>query len=172
MSLKIRLARGGAKNRPYYRVVVADSRMPRDGRYIERVGSYNPMLEHGDENRLVIREDRVKHWLSVGAQATDRVQRLLAQAGLVEAKPRRDQTKQDKPKAKALERIQEKEEAAKAAAEAAAEAAAAPAEEAPAEEAPAEEAPAEDAEEAPAEEAPAEEAAAEEAPAEEAADDE
>ena len=85
MSLKIRLARGGAKNRPYYRVVVADSRMPRDGRYIERVGSYNPMLEHGDENRLVIREDRVKHWLSVGAQATDRVQRLLAQAGLVEA---------------------------------------------------------------------------------------
>ena len=160
MSLKIRLARGGAKNRPYYRVVVADSRMPRDGRYIERVGSYNPMLEHGDENRLVIREDRVKHWLSVGAQSTDRVQRLLAQAGLVEAKPRRDQTKQDKPKAKALERIQEKEEAAKAAAEAAA----APAEEAPAEEAAAEE--------APAEEAPAEEAAAEEAPAEEAADDE
>ena len=169
MSLKIRLARGGAKNRPYYRVVVADSRMPRDGRYIERVGSYNPMLEHGDENRLVIREDRVKHWLSVGAQSTDRVQRLLAQAGLVEAKPRRDQTKQDKPKAKALERIQEKEEAAKAAAEAAAEAAAAPAEEAPAEEAAAEEAPAEEAE---AEEAPAEEAAAEEAPAEEAADDE
>ena len=169
MSLKIRLARGGAKNRPYYRVVVADSRMPRDGRYIERVGSYNPMLEHGDENRLVIREDRVKQWLSVGAQSTDRVQRLLAQAGLVEAKPRRDQTKQDKPKAKALERIQEKEEAAKAAAEAAAEAAAAPAEEAPAEEAAAEEAPAE---EAPAEEAPAEEAAAEEAPAEEAADDE
>ncbi|MEC8710974.1 MAG: 30S ribosomal protein S16, partial [Pseudomonadota bacterium] len=137
-------------------------------------GSYNPMLEHGDENRLVIREDRVKHWLSVGAQSTDRVQRLLAQAGLVEAKPRRDQTKQDKPKAKALERIQEKEEAAKAAAEAAAEAAAAPAEEAPAEEAPAEEAPAEEAaaEEAPAEEAPAEEAAAEDAPAEEAADDE
>jgi len=169
MSLKIRLARGGAKNRPYYRVVVADSRMPRDGRYIERVGSYNPMLEHGDENRLVIREDRVKHWLSVGAQSTDRVQRLLAQAGLVEAKPRRDQTKQDKPKAKALERIQEKEEAAKAAAEAAAEAAAAPAEEAPAEEAPAEEAAAE---EAPAEEAPAEEAAAEDAPAEEATDDE
>ena len=175
MSLKIRLARGGAKNRPYYRVVVADSRMPRDGRYIERVGSYNPMLEHGDENRLVIREDRVKHWLSVGAQSTDRVQRLLAQAGMVEAKPRRDQTKQDKPKAKALERIQEKEEAAKAAAEAAAEAAAAPAEEAPAEEAPAEEAPAEEAaatEEAAAEDAPAEEAAAEDAPAEEAADDE
>ena len=176
MSLKIRLARGGAKNRPYYRVVVADSRMPRDGRYIERVGSYNPMLEHGDENRLVIREDRVKHWLSVGAQSTDRVQRLLAQAGMVEAKPRRDQTKQDKPKAKALERIQEKEEAAKAAAEAAAEAAAAPAEEAPAEEAPAEEAAsAEEAaatEEAAAEDAPAEEAAAEDAPAEEAADDE
>ena len=165
MSLKIRLARGGAKNRPYYRVVVADSRMPRDGRYIERVGSYNPMLEHGDENRLVIREERVKHWLSVGAQASDRVQRLLAQAGLAEAKPLRDQTKQDKPKAKALERIQEKEEAAKAAAEAAAEAAAAPAEETPAEEAPAEDA-------APAEEAPAEEAAAEDAPAEEAADDE
>lgn len=144
MSLKIRLARGGAKNRPYYRVVVADSRMPRDGRYIERVGSYNPMLEHGDENRLVLKEDRIKHWLSVGAQGSDRVQRLLAQAGIVEAKARRDQTKQDKPKAKALERIREKEEAAAAAAEAAAEAAAA-AEEAPAEEAPAEEAPAEEA---------------------------
>ena len=158
MSLKIRLARGGAKNRPYYRMVVADSRMPRDGRYIERLGSYNPMLEHGDENRLVIKEDRIKHWLSVGAQASDRVQRLLSQAGVVDAKARAEQTKQDKPKAKALERIREKEEAAKAAEEAAAEAAAA-AEEAPAEEAPAEEAPAE---EAPAEEAPAEEAAAEE----------
>ena len=172
MSLKIRLARGGAKNRPYYRVVVADSRMPRDGRYIERVGSYNPMLEHGDENRLVLKEDRIKHWLSVGAQSSDRVQRLLAQAGIVEAKARREQTKQDKPKTKALERIREKEEAAAAAAEAAAEAAAAeaeaPAEEAPAEEAAAEEAPAE---EAPAEEAPAEEAAAEEAPAEETSDD-
>ena len=138
MSLKIRLARGGAKNRPYYRMVVADSRMPRDGRYIERVGSYNPMLEHGDENRLVLKEDRIKHWLSVGAQGSDRVQRLLAQAGIVAAKARRDQTKQDKPKAKALERIREKEEAAAAAAEAAAEAAAA-AEEAPAEEAAAEE---------------------------------
>ena len=136
MSLKIRLARGGAKNRPYYRMVVADSRMPRDGRYIERVGSYNPMLEHGDENRLVVKEDRIKHWLSVGAQASDRVQRLLAQAGVVEAKARSEQTKKDKPKTKALERIREKEEAAKAAAEAAAE----PAEEAPAEEAPAEEA--------------------------------
>ncbi|MAV48295.1 MAG: 30S ribosomal protein S16 [Alphaproteobacteria bacterium TMED89] len=143
MSLKIRLARGGAKNRPYYRMVVADSRMPRDGRYIERLGSYNPMLEHGDENRLVIKEDRIKHWLSVGAQASDRVQRLLSQAGVVDAKARAEQTKQDKPKAKALERIREKEEAAKAAEEAAAEAAAA--EEAPAEEAPAEEAPAEEA---------------------------
>jgi small subunit ribosomal protein S16 len=141
MSLKIRLARGGAKNRPYYRMVVADSRMPRDGRYIERVGSYNPMLGHGDENRLVVKEDRVKHWLSVGAQSTDRVQRLLAQAGVVESKARPEQTKQDKPKTKALERIREKEEAAKAAAEAAAE----PAEEAPAEEAAAEEAPAEEA---------------------------
>ena len=141
MSLKIRLARGGAKNRPYYRMIVADSRMPRDGRYIERVGSYNPMLEHGDEDRLVVKEDRVKHWLSVGAQSTDRVQRLLAQAGVVESKARPEQTKQDKPKTKALERIREKEEAAKAAAEAAAE----PAEEAPAEEAAAEEAPAEEA---------------------------
>ncbi len=153
MSLKIRLARGGAKNRPYYRMVVADSRMPRDGRYIERVGSYNPMLEHGDENRLVVKADRVTHWLSVGAQATDRVQRLLAQAGVVEAKARAEQTKKNQPKTKAMERIREKEEAAKAAEEAAA---AAAAEEA----------------EAPAEEAPAEEAPAEEAPAEEAADDE
>ena len=144
MSLKIRLARGGAKNRPYYRMVVADSRMPRDGRYIERVGSYNPMLEHGDENRLVVKDDRIKHWLSVGAQTTDRVQRLLAQAGVLEAKARPEQTKQDKPKTKAMERIREKEEAAKAAEEAAAEAAAEPAEEAPAEEAPAEEAAAEE----------------------------
>jgi small subunit ribosomal protein S16 len=143
MSLKIRLARGGAKNRPYYRMVVADSRMPRDGRYIERVGSYNPMLEHGDENRLIVKADRVTHWLSVGAQATDRVQRLLAQAGVVEAKARAEQTKKNQPKTKAMERIREKEEAAKAAEEAAA--AAAEEAEAPAEEAPAEEAPAEEA---------------------------
>jgi len=173
MSLRIRLARGGAKKRPYYRIVVADSRRARDGRFIERIGHYNPMLPKDDPNRVGIDIDRAKHWLSVGAQPSDRVAKFFAGADLVELPARRDQTKQHLPKAKAQERAAaeaEAAEAAAAAAEEAAEAAAAAAEEAAAapaeEEAPAEEAPAE---EAAAEEAPAEEAAAEEAPAEEAA---
>jgi small subunit ribosomal protein S16 len=180
MSLKIRLSRGGAKKRPFYRVVVADSRSPRDGRFIERIGSYNPMLEKDDPNRFAIDEDRAKHWLSVGAQPSDRVARFMSTLGLVEKPSVPEQTKKDKPRAKTLERLKEQEEKAKAAEEAAAAAAAAeaeaPAEEPAAEEAPAEEAAAEEAaapeeapaEEAAAEEAPAEEAAAEEAPAEEA----
>lgn len=156
MSLRIRLSRGGAKKRPFYRIVVADSRSPRDGRFIEKIGTYNPMLARDHAERLVVKEDRVKHWISVGAKPSDRVARFLGDAGLVE-KPAipANQTKQDKPKAKAQERLQEQADKAAAAAEAEAEAAAAPAEE----EAPAEEAAAE---EAPAEEAPAEEAAAEE----------
>jgi len=170
MSLKIRLSRGGAKKRPFYRVVVADSRSPRDGRFIERIGSYNPMLQKDDPQRFVVDEERAKHWLGVGAQPSDRVARQLAGMGLVEKPSVPEQTKKDKPRAKTVERLKEQEEKKAAADAAAAEAAAAPAEEAPAEEAPAEEAAAE-AEAAP-EEAPAEEAAAEEAPAEEAAEEE
>lgn len=147
MSLRIRLSRGGAKKRPFYRIVVADSRSPRDGKFIEKIGTYNPMLARDSGDRLVIQEDRVKHWMSVGALPSDRVARFLGDIGLME-KPAfsTNQTKRNKPKAKALERLKEQEDKAAAAAEAAAEAAAAPAEEeAPAEEAVAEEAPAEEA---------------------------
>jgi len=160
MSLRIRLSRGGAKKRPYYRIVVADSRSPRDGRFIERVGTYNPMLPKDADSRITLREDRSKHWIGQGALPSDRVARFLANAGLGDKPAVPQQTKKDKPKAKALERIREKEAKAKEAAEAAAAAAEAEAAEAAA---PAEEAPAE---EAPAEEAPVEEAAAEEEKAE------
>ena len=183
MATKIRLSRGGAKKRPFYRIVVADSRSPRDGRYIERLGTYNPMVAKDHPERIVLKEERIKHWLSNGALPTDRVARFLGDANIIETPVRAEQTKQHLPREKTLEKLREKEEAQKAAQEAAAQeaeaAAAAPteaeaAEEAPAEEAAAEEAPAEEAaaEEAPAEEAPAEEAAAEEAPAEEAAAEE
>ena len=141
MSLRIRLSRGGAKKRPFYRIVIADSRSPRDGRFIERIGTYNPMLPKDGGNRLVIKEDRVKYWVSVGALPSDRVARFLGDAGLMDkpATPA-NQTKQDKPKAKAQERLQEQADKAEAAVAAAAQAAAAPAEEAPAEEPAAEEA--------------------------------
>jgi len=151
MSLRIRLSRGGAKKRPYYRIVVADSRSPRDGRFIERVGTYNPMLAKDSDLRVVLKEDRIKHWMEQGAQASDRVARFLGAAGLADKPAIPEQTKKNKPKAKALERIAEKEakvkeaaEAAEAAAAEAAAAAAAPAEEAPVEDAVAE-APAEEA---------------------------
>ncbi len=161
MSLRIRLARGGAKKRPFYRIVVADSRRARDGRFIERIGHYNPMLPKDDPNRVAFDVDRAKHWLSVGAKPSDRVAKFLATESLVELPARREQTKQHLPKTKAQERAAAEAEAAEASTAAEAEAEAAPAEEeAPAEEAAADEAPAE---EAPAEEAPAEEA--EEAPA-------
>ncbi len=141
MSLRIRLSRGGAKKRPFYRIVIADSRSPRDGRFIEKIGTYNPMLPKDGGNRLVIKEDRVKYWVSVGALPSDRVARFLGDAGLMDkpATPA-NQTKQDKPKAKAQERLQEQADKAEAAVAAAAQAAAAPAEEAPAEEPAAEEA--------------------------------
>lgn len=173
MSLRIRMARGGTKKRPYYRIVVADSRMPRDGRFIERVGSYNPMLPKDHEDRVLLKEDRVKHWLGVGALPSDRVSRFLEKAGLGPKREIPNQTKKSQPSEKTLEKRQEREEKLKAKAEAEKEAkeaaAAAPAEEeAPTEEAAAEEAAAE----APAEEKPAEEAAAEEKPAEEAAAEE
>ena len=145
MSLRIRLARGGAKKRPYYRIVVADSRRARDGRFIERIGHYNPMLPKDDPNRVGIDIERAKHWLSVGAQPSDRVTKFFAGADLMELPARRDQSKQHLPKAKAQERLKEAEEkAATAAEEAAAPVEEAPAEEAPAEEAAAEEAPAEE----------------------------
>ncbi len=156
MAVKIRLSRGGAKKRPYYRIVVADVRDPRDGRFIEKVGTYNPMLTKDNPDRVRIVEDRVRHWLSVGAKPTDRVARMLGAAGLIEVPSYRETPKKSAPKAKAQERLAAAKEAEEAAAEAAAEA---PAEEAPAEDAAAEEAPAE---EAPAEEAPAEEAASDE----------
>lgn len=131
MSLRIRLARGGAKKRPFYRVVVADARSPRDGRFVEKVGIYNPLLPQDHDLRLVLKSERVQYWLGVGAQPSDRVARLLAQAGLGETPAVPAQTKKDKPKAKAQERIREAEERAREAAEAAA-AAEAEAAEAPA----------------------------------------
>lgn len=133
MSLKIRLSRGGAKKRPFYKIVLADSHSPRDGKFLERLGTYNPMVPHDHAERLVMKEERIKHWLSMGAQPTDRVARFLAQAGYIAAKVRPEQTKQGAPKAKAQERLKEQEKAREAAAAAAAKAAEAPAAEASAE---------------------------------------
>ena len=136
MAMKIRLARGGSKKRPFYRIVATDSRMPRDGRFIEKLGTYNPLLPKDSEERVKMNIERVQYWLGEGAQPTDRISRMLEAAGVL-AKKERNNPKKGEPGAKAKERVEEK--AAKAAA--AAEAAAAPAkEEAPAEEAPAEEA--------------------------------
>jgi small subunit ribosomal protein S16 len=158
MAVQIRLSRGGAKKRPYYRIVVANSRSPRDGRYLEQIGTYNPLLAKDDENRVKLNEDRARYWLGVGAQATDRVARFLDAAGIKERTPKNN-PKKGEPGEKAKERAEERaaklaeaEEAAKAPAE----------EEAVTEEAATEEVAAE----APAEEAAAEEAPAEEAPAE------
>lgn len=158
MSLKLRLSRGGAKKRPYYRIVVADSRMPRDGRFIERVGTYNPMLPQEHPERIKLNDERIKHWLGVGAKPSDRVARFLGQAEIIPLPEIRETPKKSAPRAKAQERMREAEEAAKAAAEAAAQT-----EEAAVEEPKAEEAPAEVVveEEPPAEETSAEGAAAE-----------
>jgi small subunit ribosomal protein S16 len=93
MSLKIRLARAGAKKRPFYRIVIADSRSPRDGRFIEIVGTYNPILPKGDEKRVTLNVERVQHWLSKGAQTTDRVLRFLDAAGLAKREPRNNPKK-------------------------------------------------------------------------------
>ena len=170
MALKIRLSRGGSKKRPFYRIVVAEAAAPRDGRYVERIGHYNPMVAKDNEQRVVVDGERVKHWMGLGAKPTERVQKLLSALSLTVPVEMRDQ-----PKKSALGKKRAEREAEEAAA---AEAAEAPAEEAPAEpEAPAEEAVVEEAtaeaessaEEALAEEAVAEEATAEaEAPAEEA----
>jgi len=93
MSLKIRLARAGAKKRPFYRIVIADSRSPRDGRFIEIVGTYNPILPKGDEKRVTLNAERIQHWLSKGAQTTDRVLRFLDAAGLAKRSPRNNPKK-------------------------------------------------------------------------------
>jgi small subunit ribosomal protein S16 len=122
--MKIRLARGGSKKRPFYRIVASDSRMPRDGRYIEKLGTYNPLLPKDSEDRVQMNMERVQYWLGEGAQPTDRVSRFLEAAGVVEKKERAN-LKKGAPGKKAVERAEEK--AAKAAE--AAEAAAAPAEE-------------------------------------------
>jgi small subunit ribosomal protein S16 len=160
MALKMRMARGGRKKSPFYRIVVADARAPRDGKFIEKVGTYNPLLNKDDANRVTLNTELVKKWLAEGAQPSERVARFLGQAGLIDMPKNRTSIEKAQPKAKAVQMAADKveklaaqaeakkeaEEEAKAAAEAAA---AAPAEE----EAPAEEAVAE----APAEETPAEE---------------
>ncbi|WP_313616656.1 30S ribosomal protein S16 [Agrobacterium sp.] len=124
MTLKIRLARGGSKKRPYYQIVVADARSPRDGRFLEKVGSWNPMLAKDNPQRIELNADLVKTWLEKGAQPTDRVLRFLNEAGLAE-RPARSNPDKAKPGKKALERIAEKKQKAEDAAAAAAEASAA-----------------------------------------------
>ena len=119
MAVRIRLSRGGSKKRPFYRVVAADQRAPRDGRFIEKLGTYNPLLPQDHEQRLVINEERVKYWLGVGAQPTERLEKLFSNLGLVKAPALREQPKKSAPKAKAQERVKEKEAAAAANAEAA-----------------------------------------------------
>jgi small subunit ribosomal protein S16 len=116
MSLKIRLARGGAKKRPFYSIVIADSHSPRDGRFIERVGTYNPMLDRSHADRITLKTERIQHWLGVGALPTDRVARFLGDAGLIEKPPIPDNPIKSKPKAKAQERAKAEAEAAGAAA--------------------------------------------------------
>ncbi|MDH5723538.1 MAG: 30S ribosomal protein S16 [Alphaproteobacteria bacterium] len=163
MALSIRLSRGGRKKRPFYRIVVADKRMPRDGRYIEKLGTYNPLLENDNDNRVVLEKERVEYWLKQGAKPSERVARFLGQAGLIDMPENPVRPKKSAQSEKTKMKIADKEEklqAAKEAAEAAEAEAKAAAEEAAAAPAPAEE-------EAPAAEEATPEAPAEEAPAEE-----
>jgi len=88
MAMKIRLARGGSKKRPHYSIVATDSRMPRDGRFLEKLGTYNPLLAKDDENRVKMDLDRIKHWMGLGAQPTDRIARMLEVAGVMPKKAR------------------------------------------------------------------------------------
>ena len=148
MSLKIRLSRAGAKKRPFYRVVVTDTRNPRDGRFLERLGTYDPMLPKDHPERVRLNEERIRHWLGVGALPSDRVARFLGAAEIIPMPAQRNNPQKSQPKAKAVERQAARAEKAAAAAEAAANA---PAEAPATEEAAAEEA------------APAEESASEEA---------
>ena len=170
MSLKIRLSRAGAKKRPFYRVVVADTRKPRDGRFLERLGTYDPMLPKDHPERVRLNEERIRHWLGVGALPSERVARFLGAAEIIPMPAQRNNPQKAQPKAKAVERAAARAEKAAAAAEAEA---SAPAEAAPEEAAPEEAAPDEAApEEATPEEAAPEEAAPEEATADEAGDGE
>jgi len=139
MAMKIRLARGGSKKRPFYRIVAADSRMPRDGRFIEKLGTYNPLLPKDSEERVKMNLVRIQHWLDLGAQPTDRISRMLEAAGHL-AKKERSNPNKGAPHQKAIDRAEQKAEKAATASEAAA----APAEEAPVAEAPVAEAPAEE----------------------------
>ncbi|TAN54875.1 MAG: 30S ribosomal protein S16 [Rhodospirillales bacterium] len=120
MAVTIRLSRAGAKKRPHYRIVVADSRSPRDGRFIEKLGTYDPLLPQGHAERLKFDAERVQHWLKNGVVVSDRCQRFFAAAGLMAKPAIHSQTKKDKPKAKAIERMKMEAEAAAKAAEAAA----------------------------------------------------
>ena len=159
------MSRGGAKKRPFYKIVIADSRRPRDGKFIEKVGFFNPLLPKDKKERLNLDTDRIKYWLSQGAQPSDRVARFLGQENIIPMPAQKNNPIKAKPKKKAQEKLKAAEEAKKAA-EAAPAAESPAAEETPAvEAAPAEQAPA--AESAPAEQAPAEQApAAEEVPEE------
>lgn len=121
MTVRIRLSRGGSKKRPYYHIVAADQRAPRDGRYIEKLGAYNPLLPQDNAERLVLDKEKVSAWLSKGAQPTERLQKLFANLGICAAPAIKEQPKKSAPKAKAMERLKAKEEAAAAAAAAAAE---------------------------------------------------
>jgi len=152
MALKIRLSRAGSKKRPVYRVVVADSRSPRDGRFIEKVGLFNPLLNKDNKDRVQLDQDNIKEWLSKGAKPTDKVAKILGAAGLIPMPAQGNNPKKAQPKKKAQERLAAAQEPSAAAAEVPA--AEVPAEEVPAAEVPAAEVPAE---EVPAEEAPAEE---------------
>lgn len=114
MSIKMRLARGGTKKRPYYQIVVANSRSPRDGRFIEKVGTYNPMLKSDHPDRVRLIEDRVKHWLSVGVEPTDRVIKFLSVHGLLDKAPIFSNPQKSQPKKKAQERLKAEEAAAEA----------------------------------------------------------
>lgn len=115
MSLKIRLSRGGAKKRPFYSIVVTDARNPRDGRFIERVGTYNPMLDREHADRLILQIERIKHWLSVGAQPTDRVAKFLGDADLITKPAQRETPKKSAPGQKSQDRAKQRAAAAAAA---------------------------------------------------------
>ena len=120
MATKIRLARGGSKKRPFYRIVVADERAPRDGNFIEKIGNFNPMVPKDHKERVMLSKERAEHWLKVGALPTERVQKILSELGMMEAPKITEKTKKHLPKAKAQERVKAKEEAASKATEEAA----------------------------------------------------
>lgn len=111
MALTIRMTRAGAKKRPFFHIVVADSRFPRDGRFIERLGSYNPMLAKDAKDRVVLKLERIKHWIAMGARPSERIQRFLFEAGAGEKPVIREQPKKSAPRAKTQERIKAQAEA-------------------------------------------------------------